>query len=548
MIYSIRVCLSVAVILSVIVKPNQCELFTSLGHLTKIVESEIEVSKYLRNFLNLEQERLKEAEKIVSDFEAMAEMSGGDPDRFIGNPVNAYLVIKQLMKDLQKFVDTVNTYEKLKDLVSEIKEKYVLPSSEDYSGAIQALHRLSDTYLLNPKEIRLGNLSKNYPSRPLNAFECFEMGRIAYDQEDFYHTVIWMIEALEQAELEGDKSTVDIATVLDYLAYATAKQGNLVHAIEVSKRYLSIYPNDERTKSNMNYYKRELKELKAKIAGDNPNALQENVRDPFAFKNERPEHVLGRERDEYEALCRGDAPPISNRRLSKLKCRYIHYHPMLKIAPVKEEQMFDNPAIWLYHDVITEKQIQRMKYLAEPKLRRAIVRSPITGKYETADYRISKSGWLTDGEDSTLPYLTKLVSAITNLSMSTAEEWQIANYGLGGQYEPHFDFARKTEAGGAFGSEIGNRIATWLFYLEAPEKGGATVFPKIGARVTAVRRAAAFWYNLHPSGDGDYRTRHAACPVLFGTKWVSNKWIHAIGQEFLRPCNLVPENSEEDSI
>lgn len=46
----------------------------------------------------------------------MAEMSGGDPDRFIGNPVNAYLVIKQLMKDLQKFVDTVNTYEKLKGL------------------------------------------------------------------------------------------------------------------------------------------------------------------------------------------------------------------------------------------------------------------------------------------------------------------------------------------------------------------------------------------------------------------------------------------------
>lgn len=42
---------------------------------------------------------------------------------------------------------------------------------------------------------------------------------------------------------------------------------------------------------------------------------------------------------------------------------------MLKIAPVKEEQMFDNPAIWLYHDVITEKQIQRMKYLAEPKVR-----------------------------------------------------------------------------------------------------------------------------------------------------------------------------------
>ena len=45
-----------------------------------------------------------------------------------------------------------------------------------------------------------------------------------------------------------------------------------------------------------------------------------------------------------------------------------------------------------------------------------------------------------------LAYLTNLVNSITNLSMETAEEWQIANYGIGGQYDPHFDFARvKTE-------------------------------------------------------------------------------------------------------
>ena len=55
--------------------------------------------------------------------------------------------------------------------------------------------------------------------------------------------------------------------------------------------------------------------------------------------------------------------------MSKLKCRYVAYHPFLKIAPVKEEQMFDNPPIWLFHDVITEQQVQRMKYLAGPKVR-----------------------------------------------------------------------------------------------------------------------------------------------------------------------------------
>lgn len=38
-----------------------------------------------------------------------------------------------------------------------------------------------------------------------------------------------------------------------------------------------------------------------------------------------------------------------------------------------------------------------------------------------------KSGWLRDSEDSMLPNLTHLVSAVTNLSMDTAEEWQV-NY------------------------------------------------------------------------------------------------------------------------
>lgn len=211
------------------------------------------------------------------------------------------------------------------------------------------------------------------------------------------------------------------------------------HALELTKALLSIEPEHERARQNIEYFKEELKDYKRKLQGDTENSVDLD-NNPFVFKNARPEHVLGLERDVYETLCRGD--PISGNKPKKLYCRYGDYHPMLKIAPVKEELVNDDPAIWLYHDIITEKQIQIMKELAMPKLKRAIVRSPITGEYETAEYRISKSGWLTDNEHPTLKYLTSLLTTVTNLSMSTAEEWQIANYGIGGQYEPHFDFAR----------------------------------------------------------------------------------------------------------
>lgn len=31
--------------------------------------------------------------------------------------------------------------------------------------------------------------------------------------------------------------------------------------------------------------------------------------------------------------------------------------------------------------------------------------------------------------------------------------------------------------------------------------------------------SCAIWFNLHRNGEGNVNTRHAACPVLVGSKW-----------------------------
>ncbi|CAG2200267.1 P4HA [Mytilus edulis] len=87
----------------------------------------------------------------------------------------------------------------------------------------------------------------------------------------------------------------------------------------------------------------------------------------------------------------------------------------------------------------------------------------------------------------------------------------------------------------------GDRIATWLFYLNDVKVGGATVFPNINTRIPVIQGGAAFWFNLLPSsGVTDNRTMHAGCPVVIGSKWVGNKWIREAGQMFRRPCDLQP--------
>lgn len=55
------------------------------------------------------------------------------------------------------------------------------------------------------------------------AWDCFELGRLAYNGEDYYHTVMWMEEVLAKVRYGGDNTVVNIASILDYLAFAVYK-------------------------------------------------------------------------------------------------------------------------------------------------------------------------------------------------------------------------------------------------------------------------------------------------------------------------------------
>ena len=93
-----------------------------------------------------------------------------------------------------------------------------------------------------------------------------------------------------------------------------------------------------------------------------------------------------------------------------------------------------------------------------------------------------------------------------------------------------------------------------MVYLETVEAGGATSFPVTGNRIPVMKGSAAFWFNLRPSGIGDrymsitsckgdidiflFRlTHHGGCPVLVGSKWITNKWVGYFEQWHRFPCS-----------
>uniref|UniRef100_A0A8C7ZXP6 Prolyl 4-hydroxylase subunit alpha-1 n=1 Tax=Oryzias sinensis TaxID=183150 RepID=A0A8C7ZXP6_9TELE len=304
-------------------------------------------------------------------------------------------------------------------------------------------------------------------------------------------------------------------------------------------------PEHQRANGNQKYFEFQLEkqEKQDETAEKETQQQDREKRDTTQKKKKKQSQKsfsLIPERKKYEMLCRGEGVRMTSRRQSRLFCRYYDnkHNPRFVLAPVKQQDEWDRPYIVRYIDIISEAEMEKIKQLAKPRLRRATVHDPQTGKLTTAHYRVSKSAWLTAYEDPVVEKINQRIEDLTGLEMDTAEELQVANYGVGGQYEPHFDFGRKDEPDAFKELGTGNRIATWLFYMSDVSAGGATVFPDVGASVGPQKGTAVFWYNLFASGEGDYSTRHAACPVLVGNKWVSNKWIHERGQEWRRPCGL----------
>lgn len=517
------------------------DVFSAVAGMEVLVATESELVKHLDTYIQEEENRMKQLRGFLKEYESMNQEASVDASKYLANPINAYLLVKRLTSDWKKVekVMSQNSGSAFVKNITQHRSVLLFPSDDDLKGAAVALMRLQDTYKLDTHALAEGNLLGKKYSRHLTAGDCWELGRQSYNNGDHYHTVLWMAEALNKFEKESSK-TVAKENILDYLAFSTFKQGNLEEALQLTDELLNIVPYHERAIGNKKHYEKLLRQRGIIYRkGEGVNA---NLSEPFNTANLKLTKPAGSTDnwDVYEKLCRGEK--LMDLRIEgSLRCRYITRNvPFFFIQPIKMEEASLKPLIVVYHDVISDEEIATVKKLAQPKFQRATVQKRETGEREVSTFRIAKSSWLKNEEHEYVLKIDRRIGDITGLDMATAEDLQVCNYGIGGHYEPHYDYARKGEVQKDFG--WGNRIATWLFYMSDVEAGGATVFPKLNLSLWPKKGSAAFWYNLDPNGEGNDFTQHAACPVLTGSKWVSNKWIHERNQEFRRPCGLQPDS------
>ncbi|XP_021343226.1 prolyl 4-hydroxylase subunit alpha-1-like [Mizuhopecten yessoensis] len=255
--------------------------------------------------------------------------------------------------------------------------------------------------------------------------------------------------------------------------------------------------------------------------------------------HEKPTSTVAEMDHTYRKLCRENIQSKNNLHCYNKVTRIPYYTG-------KEEVLSYVPRISRFHDVISDMEIMQVKYACKAHLSPANVIGRFGKVMPNYKTRTGETAWIEPSE-KIAKKLENRVELLTGLDtfyreeMQTTEHFELVNYGLGGHYLNHYDSLDLNKIKTINRDyALGDRFATWMFYMSDVEAGGATVFPKLNLRILPVKGSAVFWYNLLPSGVRDERSMHGSCPVLLGSKWITTKWILEIGQEFRQPCKRNP--------
>lgn len=525
----------------------QCDLFSALCKLQDLLREEEKLQLSLNRYISSIQESGQDVPPEILRFSESLKIKRKnikDGYRYIEHPINDFHLLYRFVVEWQSVFDNIwckdcEDTEAAKDfnftvqLVS--KRLGLWPSTYDLDGASSALLRLWKVYKLDLNKFINGIVQTYTADQPMSDDEVLTVAKFADSVKDDYSEMRWL-EALYKRLQTRDGFSYNQTTVIRVarsLAASFYKLGFPKKGILILEPFHSL--DNRGINRDVAFY--------LSSANSNEN---ETIPEPT------PKDVM------YEALCREEQKSLQE--LAKLRC--FLRETVIPYYKAKEEVVNYEPRIAIFHDVISPTSIEHLKSLASKGFTRSTVFLENTGPDGHVTYgkldnvRVSQTSWLGTDEYPELSRLENRIKLTTGLSAeyklvrSHSEKFQVLNYGVGGMYTVHYDYTGYMlgiPSNPLDSDDIrtsGERMATWMFYLNDVKAGGATVFPEVKTRIPVAKGGAAFWYNVRPSGATDPRTLHGGCPVLVGSKWVSNKWIREEGQMDRRLCGLTEDAVE----
>jgi prolyl 4-hydroxylase len=128
--------------------------------------------------------------------------------------------------------------------------------------------------------------------------------------------------------------------------------------------------------------------------------------------------------------------------------------------------------------------------------------------------------------DLVIEIIRNRISRAVRVPLAMFELTQFFHYEPGQEFKLHHDFLDPSNPEHRKHLDThGQRIATFLIYLNEQFEGGETDFPKAGIRFRGTTGDAIFWANVGTDGEPDLASVHTGRPPSSGEKWVLSQWI-----------------------
>lgn len=199
------------------------------------------------------------------------------------------------------------------------------------------------------------------------------------------------------------------------------------------------------------------------------------------------------------------------------------------LGPPPARMVFEKPRIGVIERFVAPEVCDWLVDIARASLGPARIIDSATGEHRHDEMRTNTSmyiGWL---ESDVIVRLVKSrIAAALATPVGQQEFPNVLHYEVGQTFDTHFDFLNPAEAGHTQElNTLGQRIATFLIYLNEDFEGGETDFPHLNWSFKGRKGDAIFFWNVDPSGAIEPQSLHAGRPPKRGEKWLFSQWVRA---------------------
>lgn len=196
-------------------------------------------------------------------------------------------------------------------------------------------------------------------------------------------------------------------------------------------------------------------------------------------------------------------------------------------APPPRHPVSERPRIRVIENFASAAECDWVARIPRGRLNPAWVWDPVTGENRPDPSRTNEGLDLGPAEmDLVVQTLRARIAAVSNLPLPVFEPAQIMHYSVGQEFLPHHDYLDPGQAGDrAQIARLGQRIATFLLYLNDDYEGGETEFLRTGFRYRGRKGDALLFANVDAARAPDPLTIHAGRAPTRGEKWILSQWI-----------------------